>query len=124
LPALFEASRGAFLANNAALIKSVRWLAALLDSHPEEDRIQVLEPLAPDADSFLIAGRIHARVAPPMKKRSGTRSDQAIAWYQDIVIASTVWARGFDLVTDDADFAALVPHFPGLSLISSVDVGL
>ena len=59
-----------------------------------------------------------------MKKRSGTRSDQAIAWYQDIVIASTVWARGFDLVTDDADFAALVPHLPGSSLISSVDVGL
>jgi predicted nucleic acid-binding protein len=124
LPTLFEVSRGAFLATNPRLLANVTWLAGLLAPDPRRERIQVLEPLSPDPEAFLIAGQIHAVVGPPRKKRVGTPEARALAWYQDILIAATAWASGFDLVTDDSDFSVMLPHLRGLSLISPVDVGL
>jgi predicted nucleic acid-binding protein len=124
LPALFEVSRGAFLAKSSGLLANVNWLTSLLAADPRRERIQVLEPLTPDSETFLVAGKIHAGVAPPRKKRLGTREAQALAWYQDILIAATVWACGFDLVTNDSDFSVMLPYLPGLSLIAAVDAGL
>jgi predicted nucleic acid-binding protein len=124
LPALFEVSRGAFLAKNPRLLANVNWLTSLLAADSRRERIQVLEPLRPDPETFLVAGQIHAMVEPPRKKRVGTPESRALAWYQDILIAATAWACGFDLVTDDSDFSAMLPYLPGLSLIARVDAGL
>lgn len=124
LPVLFEVSRGAHLANHRGLIQRVSWLADLLSADVEKDRLQVLEPLVPGAETFRVAGMIHALVEPPHKRRQGTPDEQALAWYQDILIAATVWSEGFDLVTDDRDFAAMLPYLPGLALITPEDAGL
>jgi predicted nucleic acid-binding protein len=124
LPALFEVSRGAFLANNPRLLTNVNWLRSLLAPDTRRERIQVLEPLTPDPETFLVAGQIHATVAPPRKRRVGTPEARALAWYQDILIAATAWACGFDLVTDDSDFSVMLPYLRGLSLIAQEDAGL
>lgn len=124
LPVLFEMSRGAFLAKNPRLVANVNWVTSLLASDPRRERIQVLEPLTPDPKTFLVSGQIHATVEPPRKARAGTPEGRAIAWYQDILIAATAWACGFDLVTDDSDFSVMLPFLPGLSLIASADAGL
>jgi hypothetical protein len=121
---LFEVSRGAFLAKNPRLVANVNWLAGLLAPDPQRERVQVLEPLAPDPEAFLVAGQIHAMVAPPRKTRVGTPEGRAVAWYQDILIAATAWACGFDLVTDDSYFSVMLPYLQGLSLIAAVDAAL
>jgi predicted nucleic acid-binding protein len=102
----------------------VKWLTSLLAPDPRRERIQVLEPLTPDPEAFLVAGQIHAMVERPSKRRTGTPEGRALAWYQDILIAATAWACGFDLVTDDSDFSAMLPYLRGLSLIARVDAGL
>ncbi len=124
LPVLFELSRGAHLASHKVLVDRVEWLSQLLSADRARNRIQVLEPLHPDATAFKAAGLIHARVAPPHKRRQGTPAHQALAWYQDILIAATSWSTGFDLVTDDKDFSAMVAYLPGLSLLTSEAAGL
>jgi predicted nucleic acid-binding protein len=124
LPALFEMSRGAFLAKNPRLVANVNWVTSLLAPDSRRERIQVLEPLTPDPKTFLVAGQIHAAVEPPRKRRTGTPERRALAWYQDILIAATAWACGFDLVTDDSDFVVMLPYLRGLSLIARVDAGL
>jgi predicted nucleic acid-binding protein len=124
LPTLFEASRGAFLRKNPKLLANVNWLTGLLARDPSRGRIQVLEPLTPTQETFVVAGQIHAIVELPRKKRVGTPETRALAWYQDILVAATAWACGFDLVTDDSDFSVMLPYLPGLSLIPRVDAGL
>jgi hypothetical protein len=124
LPALFEMSRGAFLAKNPRLLANVKWVTSLLTPDARRGRIQVLEPLTPDLKTFLIAGQIHAAVEPPRKRRTGTPEGRALAWYQDILIAATAWACGFDLVTDDSDFSVMLPYLRGLNLMARVDAGL
>jgi predicted nucleic acid-binding protein len=124
LPALFEMSRGAFLAKDPRLLANVTWVTSLLASDPRRERIQVLEPLTPDPTTFVVAGQIHAMVEPPMKRRAGTPGSRPLAWYQDILIAATAWACGFDLVTEDSDFLVMLPYLRGLNLIAPVDAGL
>jgi len=98
-----------FAGRNAALLDAQAWLGGLFD-----DGLLTALPLT--ASGAEVAGELRAeRHVPPSggPGRKSPKTERRVGWVLDLLIASTAWVHGYDIVTRNLrDFECIAELLP------------